>query len=245
MPGFAHAPPGGRPGEPARVAAPLLSIFTVYPRSFGNLSSLNGILMAIPAFRRLLFALALPLVLVPCSPCAGEGKTAGEGGKVPTSITAAAMEYNAQTQIVLFNGNVHVKRPDFDLWAAKMTIYLDKSAKKSTGQATGAGEGMQAGDIDRIVAESGVRLKSADKEGVCDKATYYAKEDKIIMEGAPVVLRDKDKSTIKGNVVTHYLGTNRSEVKGRGGVEAVFFTPDKTERASGAEGIDAAKSGAQ
>ena len=155
-----------------------------------------------------------------------------KGGKVPTSITAAGMQYNADAQVVVFTGNVHVKRPDFDLWAAKMTIYLDKSAKNSSVDDNAAG-GMQAGEIDRIVAETKVRMKSEDKEGTCDKATYYAKQDKFVMEGSPV-LKDKGKNTISGRTVVHYLGTNRSEVQG--GVAATFFTPDSSERAPGSGG---------
>lgn len=150
-----------------------------------------------------------------------------KAGKVPTSITAGGMEYNAEAQVVVFRGKVHVKRPDFDLWAEKMTIYLDKSSKSPSSSDIGAG-GMQAGEIDRIVAEKNVRMKSEDKEGTCDKATYFAKEDKFVMEGSPV-LRDKGKNTISGRTVVHYLGTNRSEVQG--GVAATFFTPDNTDKA--------------
>lgn len=164
--------------------------------------------------------------------CAGAAQAAApdrkSAGKVPTNISAAHMEYNANVQTVIFTGNVHVKRPDFELWAAKMTIYLDKSGKAAP-QESGTG-GMQAGDIDRIVAEKNVRMKSDTKEGTCDKATYYAKDDRFVMEGNPV-LSDKDKSQIRGKKVIHYMSTNRSEIDG--GVDAVFFAPDKTERKGG------------
>ena len=85
---------------------------------------------------------------------------------------------------------------------------------------------MQAGNIDRIVAEKDVRMKSNDKEGSCQKATYYAKTDKVVMEGSPVLKNNKDQSTMKGSVITHYLKANRSEVQRP---EATFFTQDKTE----------------
>ena len=167
------------------------------------------------------FFLAAHTQVFAASPVADKSKA----GKVPTSITAGGMEYNAEAQVVVFRGKVHVKRPDFDLWAEKMTIYLDKSSKSQTSSDIGAG-GMQAGEIDRIVAEKNVRMKSDDKEGTCEKATYFAKEDKFVMEGSPV-LRDKGKNTISGRTVVHYLGSNRSEVQG--GVAATFFTPDNTD----------------
>lgn len=149
-------------------------------------------------------------------------------GKVPTNITAARLDYNANTQIVVFSGNVHVKRPDFELWAAKMTIYLDKSGKPAGDADTTTGS-MQAGDIDRIVAEKDVRMKSDTKQGKCDKATYFAKEDKFVMEGKPV-LTDADKSQIIGSKIIHYMNSNRSEVLG---AEAMFYTPDNSQKKGG------------
>jgi len=143
-------------------------------------------------------------------------------GKVPTNITAARMEYNANAQTVIFTGKVHVKRPDFELWSDKMTIYLDKSGKAPT--ANDDAGSMQAGEIDRIVAEKNVRMKSDTKQGSCDKATYFAKEDKLVMEGNPV-LSDADKTQIRGKIVTHYISSNRSEISA---VDAVFFAPDRT-----------------
>lgn len=170
----------------------------------------------------LLLCTGLTLVAV-SSPLAAAAEKK-PGGKVPTNISASHMEYNANAQTVVFTGDVHVKRPDFELWAAKMTIYLDKSSKASANPEAG---GMEAGEIDRIVAEKNVRMKSDAKQGTCDKATYYAKEDKFVMEGNPV-LSDKDKSQIKGRRVIHYMSSNRSEIDGR--VDAIFFAPDKTER---------------
>lgn len=145
--------------------------------------------------------------------------------KVPTSIKADRMDYDADGQTVVFNGNVYVKRPDFELWSVKLTVYLDKSGKKSDEAEQSGVEGMQAGDIDRIVAEKDVRMKSNDKEGTCQKATFYAKADKFIMEGNPV-LKDKDKNNITGSIITHYLKANRSEVQRP---IATFFTQDKTD----------------
>ncbi len=85
---------------------------------------------------------------------------------------------------------------------------------------------MEAGDIDRIVAEKNVRLKSEDREGTCNKATYYAKDDKFVMEGSPR-LWDNKQSTITGGTVVHYLSTNKSEVLNNAGI--TFYAPDKTD----------------
>ena len=88
---------------------------------------------------------------------------------------------------------------------------------------------MEAGDIDRIVAEKNVRMKSEERHGSCNKATYYAKDDKFVMEGNPL-LWDNKKSTISGGTIVHFLSTNKSEVQNSAGF--TFYAPDKTENGS-------------
>ena len=173
-----------------------------------------------------LSALCLLLLLAAQSVAAPAGQK-----KVPTNIQSEGMEYNAANQTVVFSGNVHVTRPDFELWSKKLTVYLKKSPQDSS--TTNAAGGMRAGDIDRLVAEGNVRIKSEDKSGECEKATYYADTEKVVMEGSPV-LRDPD-TTIKGTTITHYMNENRSQVGG--GVNATFETPDKTTDGSGPMGL--------
>lgn len=143
---------------------------------------------------------------------------------VPTTIQSGRMEYDSNAQTVLFIGSVYVKRPDFELWADKMTVYLEKTGSGASDNP--AAQGMEAGDIDRIVAEKNVRLKSEDREGTCNKATYYAKDDKFVMEGSPR-LWDSKQSTITGGTVVHHLSTNKSEVLNNAGI--TFYAPDKTD----------------
>ncbi|MDR1685873.1 MAG: LptA/OstA family protein [Desulfovibrio sp.] len=144
-------------------------------------------------------------------------------GRVPTSVNSARMDYDADAQIVTFSGNVYVKRPDFELWAAKMTVYLDKSGKKP---ADADAQGMEAGEIDRITAEGNVRMKSEGRQGTCERATYYARQDKFVMEGAPR-LQDGKQSVITGSTIVHYFSNNHSEVLNNAGV--IFYTPEKTD----------------
>jgi lipopolysaccharide export system protein LptA len=142
--------------------------------------------------------------------------------RVPTSVNSGRMDYDAEAQIVSFSGDVHVQRPDFELWAAKMTVYLDKTGKKTVDADAG---GMEAGEIDRIVAEGNVRMKSDKRRGTCERATYYARQDKFVMEGAPK-LRDDRQNMITGNTIVHYFSNNHSEVLSNAGV--IFYTPEKT-----------------
>ena len=183
------------------------------------------------AIRRLVQFLFLTCVFTAGAPGLDSTAAAAPAAtkNVPTTIKSGKMEYDANTQIVVFLGNVYVKRPDFELWADKMTVYLDKSKQADqTGGGLG-GQGMEAGDIDRIVAEKNVRLKSEERHGSCNKATYYAKEDKFVMEGNPL-LWDNKKSTISGGTIVHFLSTNKSEVQNSAGI--TFYAPDKTENGS-------------
>jgi lipopolysaccharide export system protein LptA len=166
---------------------------------------------------RLLPILVLLAVLV-----ADQAHAAPAQRKVPTNIQSDSMEYNAVAQTVIFSGNVHVTRPDFEVWSKKLTVYLKKSGNADA--ASSGADSMRAGDIDRLVAEGDVRIKSDNKSGECQTLTYYADTEKVVMEGSPV-LRDPD-STIRGTVITHYMQTNRSHVGGR--VNATFEAPDKT-----------------
>ena len=153
--------------------------------------------------------------------CFASGAAAAEA-TVPTNITAAKMEYNADKQTVVFTGSVHVKRPDFELWSDKLTVYLDRSATPAAPANDEVG-GMKAGRIDRIVAVGHVIMKSEDKKGTCGKATYYAAKDLFVMEDKPV-LTQKD-SVMAGRVVSHYIKAGRTEVEDP---EATFSAPDQT-----------------
>ncbi len=155
--------------------------------------------------------------------CFATGALAAEAGTVPTNISAAKMEYNADKQTVVFSDSVHVKRPDFELWSDKLTVHLDRSQKGGAAPASDDVEGMKAGRIDKIVALGHVRMKSEDKEGTCGKATYYAAKDLFVMEDNPV-LRQKD-NVIRGITISHYMKSGRSEVARP---NATFSAPDHT-----------------
>ena len=152
---------------------------------------------------------------------------------VPTAVKSDRMQYDAKGQVVIFEGTVYVQRPDFEMWAERITLHLKKKSAKP-GKADTAGDaaqgqsgqpgvsGMDAGEIDRIVAERNVRMKRENRTGECEKATYTVDNAVMVMEGNPV-LHEGDNS-IKGEVITFYTRENRSEVRGSGAkrVQAVF-----------------------
>ncbi len=147
-------------------------------------------------------------------------------GTIATNIKADKVEYDAEKQTAVFSSNVYVQRPDFELWADKMTVYLKKSTKPAGDSAVG---GMEGGDIDKIVAERNVRMKREDKSGTSQKATYYADSEKIVFEGSPVLL-SKD-SRVSGETIIHHMQENRSEILR--GANIIFKTQDNSDKQGG------------
>ena len=140
---------------------------------------------------------------------------------IPTNINASRMDYNADKQIVVFSGNVHVKRPDFELWSDLLTVYLANAGGQEGNQSMSS---MKAGDISVIVAEHNVIIKSGTREAQAGKATYTVATDELKLEGPPTPwLRDKG-NTLSAHTIFHYIKANKSSFKGA--VNATFFTPE-------------------
>lgn len=147
--------------------------------------------------------------------------------KVDTRITSDSMSYLAGQQQVVFSKNVHVKRPDFELWADTLTVELKPSQKKEQTDSGSLPEGLAAGDIKRIIAQGNVRITREGRKGTSSKAVYTVDEGLFVMTGNPK-LTDKE-NTISGEIIRYFTKENRSEVVGGGGkqVEAVFSTSGK------------------
>ncbi|MDR0338680.1 MAG: LptA/OstA family protein [Desulfovibrio sp.] len=179
------------------------------------------------AVSALLSSLALLVVFFLCGVVPAMGAESDASKKIPTTITSGRMDYDANAQLVHFIGNVHVIRPDFELWSEKMTVFLEKKGEGDPAASDLGGAGMQAGDIDRIVAEGKVRMKSEDRRGTCKKATYYSKDDRFVMEGNPVLTDAKQNVISTRQTIEHYFSTNRSGMPSGGSI--TFYSPDKTE----------------
>lgn len=146
---------------------------------------------------------------------------AGAQEQVPTKITSEKMRYEEGGSKVVFEGKVHVTRPDMQLWSRVLTVYLAQEPNKSKKATPVSGE---PGKIEKIVAEDDVRMLRDGKEGFCGRATYLAKQDMLIMERSPKLIDGSN--SITGRRIKLYLKDNRSEVEGGPSrqVEAVFFT---------------------
>ena len=155
---------------------------------------------------------------------------------LPVKINADDMEYDIDKNRVIFKGNVHVVRGEFNMTAPKMTIYIKtaKQAEKAevnvnhdaiplTGKVTTDKKTVDTQNkIDKIEAENGVKFKYGTQSGHSHSATYDANKGILTMKGDPVV--QNGNNSIRGETILYYLYERKSEVVGshRRRVEAIF-----------------------
>ena len=158
-----------------------------------------------------------------CFTMLGQAQAQGQAqGQVPVKILSDQMEYVQENNTVVFRGNVHVDREDFQIWSDKLTVFMESSGEQ--GQKTSMGpDGSQ--DIEKLLAEGSVRIERDKQVGTSEKATYWTKRGVVVMEGNPV-LKDGE-SSISGEVITYHLEDNRGVVDGgqRQRVQGVFMAP--------------------
>ncbi len=136
-------------------------------------------------------------------------------------ISSDSLTYSQDKRSVVFTGNVHVTRQDFELWAKRLTVFLqpDQAGKQAKSGSN------PASAMKKIVADGGVRLKSGGRVATADMAIYTAADETLRLTGDPFL--QEGKNELRGEVVVLHLKENTSEVLGgKKRVEAVFF-PDK------------------
>ena len=143
-------------------------------------------------------------------------------GQMPVKILSDKMEYVQENNTVVFIGNVHVDREDFQIWSDKLTVFMESSGEQGQQQAMEP-DGSQ--DIEKLLAEGSVRIERDQQVGTSERATYWTKRGVVVMEGNPV-LQDGE-SSISGEVITYHLEDNRGVVESgqRQRVQAIFSAP--------------------
>ena len=146
-----------------------------------------------------------------------------------TRITSDKVIYSGGVETIVFQGNVQVRRSDFDLWCRKMTVHL---ASNGSGREASRGSG-GASDFEKIVAEENVRLRMENRNATCRKAIYRSDEETITMLG-DVHLR-QGRNRIRGQEVRMDLARNTTEILGSGAgqVEATFYNRNETGQTDG------------
>jgi lipopolysaccharide export system protein LptA len=141
----------------------------------------------------------------------------------PINITADRMEAKQDEKTILFEGHVVVTQDDVTVTSNRLKVIGLAAEKQSASEGASPAE-----KIDYIEFEGDVKVTQLDRLATANKAIFYQKEQKIVMNGRPVVTKGQDR--IEGDVITIYLQQGRSIVEGGSGaqVKALLF-PGKKE----------------
>ena len=132
-----------------------------------------------------------------------------ENKKEPIVIESDTLEYLKSDNMVIYKGNVVVKKGDFVLKSNLLRIFLDKK-----------------GQIKKILAVGNVRFVKGNRKGKSDKAEYFKNKNFIVLMGNAEL--QQDNNIIEGDEIVYYLDTEKAEVKGKNKrVRTIFFPEEK------------------
>ncbi|SNZ02130.1 lipopolysaccharide export system protein LptA [Persephonella hydrogeniphila] len=132
-----------------------------------------------------------------------------EKSEKPIVIEADTLEYIKNKQMILYKGNVVVKKEDFTLKSDTLKIFLDEK-----------------GDIQKIIALGDVRFVKGNRKGKSDRAEYYKNKNYIILIGNAEL--QQDNNVIEGDEIIYYIDTEKAEVIGKNKrVRTIFFPEEK------------------
>ena len=152
-----------------------------------------------------LFSFILAVALTAIFLCSVSVQAENDKG---TEITSRDMTFKGRDNLVVFSGDVYVRRPDFELWSDKLYVYL-KSGAGMEGTAPEAGED---DNIEKIIAQGGVRIQGEGREGRSGLLTYYPDTEIVELEQEPRLIEGRN--TVEGEKIVLNLKDNTSRVYG-------------------------------
>lgn len=120
----------------------------------------------------------------------------GEDG--PISVDSAIMNYVEKDRIIHFEKDVKVVTPSTKINSEKADFYLKEKSS----------------EFDRLYAQGKVTIQTEQKKGSGKKATFFASDRKLILEGNPK-LSEPGKADILGHVLTLFLADGRILIDGQ------------------------------
>jgi lipopolysaccharide export system protein LptA len=172
-------------------------------------------------FRFALFLSVWVLLFAPAANGQSLKKALGDSQGQPIVIKSNTLEFDHQSKMVTFSGNVEAKRDDWTIASQKMVVYYGEKSKGAAQKENMKIEKIvdstqqQSMKIEKIVAQGDVRItRQSGGLVTAQEATYYWDEERVVLTGKPVIQQGDD--FVEGNVVTLLLKENRSLVEGSG-----------------------------
>ncbi len=128
-------------------------------------------------------------------------------GDKPIEIESDHLEVRENEGLAIFNGNVAVTQGPVLMRSGKMTVYY---AKEGGSAATGSA------NIDRLVVENKVYVKSETQVATADHGSFDMKSEVLVLTGKEVVLSEGD-NVIVGCKLTVRMATGLANLEGCGG----------------------------
>lgn len=119
------------------------------------------------------------------------GPPAAVSNATNTVITSTRLHFDYGRSIATFEGDVVVVDPQIRIEADRMIVTFDAS-----------------NSVKAVTALEHVRLFNGDREGNCQRAVYLVGSGEILLTGAPVLKRERDR--LSGDRITFWV--DREEV---------------------------------
>lgn len=135
----------------------------------------------------------------------------------PLTITSKNMTVKNLEHTAIFDGGVVMTQGDMTITAdhAVVTFHSGKGLPSPSSTAGGfllQGSAVNGGRISLIHISGHVELRQVDKRASSHEAFYYHAEDRVVLEGDPVIW-EKDYQ-VTGSRMTLFIRENRSIVEG-------------------------------
>jgi lipopolysaccharide export system protein LptA len=183
-----------------------------------------------PSSSTRLVAAASALLLLGLAPSWAQSSTTSPSGlklsgDQPIQIESDKLEVRQAESVAVFTGNVTVVQGPTMLKAGKMTVYYVKdagAAAKGTVASTSAMTG--SANIDHLVVDNKVYIKSNDQIATGDSGTFDMKTEVLVLSGNEVVM-SQGANVLKGCKLTVQMKSGLAQVDGCGKRVMMSITP--------------------
>jgi lipopolysaccharide export system protein LptA len=146
-------------------------------------------------------------------------------GDQPIQIESDKLEVRQSESVAVFTGNVTVVQGPTMLKAGKMTVYYVKDAGTAAkGTVANASAMTGSANIDHLVVDDKVYIKSNDQIATGDNGTFDMKTEVLVLSGDEVVL-SQGPNVLKGCKLTVQMKSGLAQVDGCGKRVMMSITP--------------------
>lgn len=132
----------------------------------------------------------------------------------PVSITSNKMTVKSLEDIIIFEGNVSIKKGDLKIHSDRAEVFLTQKGpeqqKSSSSLLSPGAKGDK--DVSRIESTGNVDVEQGNKHAKAQKGVYDKMSDQITLTGNPEAWEND--YHVKGKVITFFIAENRSLVEG-------------------------------